>query len=324
MKVTNCYSSFLVRAITLFLPSLLLVGLGGCRKEKFDFAQEDELVRLDAYRQVHYKEATKHSDNSFTLLLHSSGSSETVQEGQWLFFDFLSVDLDGFFLGSTIAQQAKDYGVYSSAHRYVPSYRCVKSDEMGSAFVSALQSVHVGDTLLVGLPSSLASQTKLWSGRANQSVLCWVVPQRVVSSPEEYERGQIESFLRENAGLILLDSVYREVLQEGDGKLVEESSKVWLDYTGYYLDGSVFDTNNEEKARLHGLYSAQIAYTPLSLKAKDDTKMIRGFSGITVGLKAGARIRVLIPSALAYGATGRGQIRPWEPLLFEITVVRAE
>ena len=72
-------------------------------------------------------------------------------------------------------------------------------------------------------------------------------------------------------------------------------------YTGKLLNGNQFDASaNPVRLALNGV--------------------IKGWQfGIPL-IKKGGRIKMLIPSSLAYGCTGQGSIAPNSPLYFEVTL----
>lgn len=84
-------------------------------------------------------------------------------------------------------------------------------------------------------------------------------------------------------------------------------STVTVHYTGKFMDGTTFETS--------------VGGTPYtnSLSA-----VIKGWQYGIPYFKAGGKGTLLIPSHLAYGATGSGSIGPNEPLVFEIELISAQ
>ena len=72
-------------------------------------------------------------------------------------------------------------------------------------------------------------------------------------------------------------------------------------YTGKLLNGNQFDASaNPVRLALNGVIKGWQIGIPL--------------------IKKGGRIKMLIPSSLAYGCTGQGSIAPNSPLYFEVTL----
>lgn len=97
-------------------------------------------------------------------------------------------------------------------------------------------------------------------------------------------------------------------LQAGTGAIVESNHFVEVNYSGYLLDGTRFDSScpsNRETLRVRvGLGGA-----------------IAGFERGLIGMRAGGVRRVIIPPELAYGDRALRGIPPNSTLVFDIEVV---
>jgi len=100
----------------------------------------------------------------------------------------------------------------------------------------------------------------------------------------------------------LSSGVYIKDLQAGSGTAaVVSSSTVLAFYTGWLASGSIFDTN----------VGGTVLTYPLA-------NLIPGWQSGLLGLKVGGKRRLVIPSALAYGATGSGPIPAYANLVFDV------
>ena len=99
--------------------------------------------------------------------------------------------------------------------------------------------------------------------------------------------------------------VYYSIINSGNGtEEVTLSSKISANYIGKFFNGVQFD--------------ASASGSPLT--AVLGTGVIKGWQVLTK-IKKGGKIRILIPSYKAYGATGNGAIPANTPLDFEIELV---
>lgn len=96
-----------------------------------------------------------------------------------------------------------------------------------------------------------------------------------------------------------------QILTEGSGPVVETHSSPRINYTGKYLDGTVFGTSEEMGG-------------PITIPL-DQT--IPGFSKGITGMKEGEKRRLFVHPDLGYGTSG--QLPPNELLVFDIEVVKA-
>lgn len=306
-----------------FLLSVAWVLLASCSQKTTSYDETDELVRFNAYRKVHYPDARKLSDYAFMQVLQSNPGGEKVQVDKWLYFDYWALNLDGVYLGTNVADKARLYGQYSSQMYCVPAYMKVSVDKFGNEVYEALREAHIGDEIVIGLTASKAKALGLWTNADNLSALFFIVPRQVIEDPAQHEETLVADYLNKNPGFEKHDSVYRKVVEVGKGDEVAEQSTVWVQYEIYSLSGYLFDTNIAEVAQRYGIYSSSRSYTLLSFKASEDSKLIRAFSGLTVGLKTGTKLQAVIPSALAYKQAGRNPIRPYEPLFVSMSIVRS-
>ncbi|MER2998265.1 FKBP-type peptidyl-prolyl cis-trans isomerase [Pontibacter populi] len=119
-----------------------------------------------------------------------------------------------------------------------------------------------------------------------------------------------EAFLAENKnkeGVKTLPSgLQYEVLNEGTGKSPSASDKVTTHYHGTLIDGTVFDSSYER---------GQPATFPVN-------GVIAGWTEALQLMKEGAKWRLYIPSALAYGSQGAGDvIGPNTTLIFDVELI---
>ncbi|EAQ41323.1 FKBP-type peptidyl-prolyl cis-trans isomerase [Polaribacter sp. MED152] len=119
-----------------------------------------------------------------------------------------------------------------------------------------------------------------------------------------------EQFLAENKGkdgVITTDSgLQYMVLKEGEGDVIDPTSKVKLHYHGTTIDGKVFDSTVDRNQ-------------PYETKAN---VFIPGFNEGLAMMKVGSKYKFFIPQELAYGAQQRGElIKPFSTLVFEVEIL---
>jgi FKBP-type peptidyl-prolyl cis-trans isomerase len=93
-------------------------------------------------------------------------------------------------------------------------------------------------------------------------------------------------------------------MKEGTGSFPVEGDTVSVKYVGYMLNGNVFDTSFYASADSSWTY---VHKTGNLLPAWDE---------ITSMMNTNCKMEFIIPSSLAYGATGAGVIPPYSPLVF--------
>lgn len=119
----------------------------------------------------------------------------------------------------------------------------------------------------------------------------------------------------------LLNGVYfKKTLTNKVKQTPKEGDKVKVHYVGKFVDGKIFDTSVETAAKEANKYQEGRKYEPLEFTIGKHM-MIQGFEEAVKMMNKGEKAIVLIPSKLAYGAQGRGEIAPASPLIFELELV---
>jgi FKBP-type peptidyl-prolyl cis-trans isomerase FklB len=119
-----------------------------------------------------------------------------------------------------------------------------------------------------------------------------------------------EAFLNENKkkeGVITLPSgLQYKIVKEGDGKTPKASDTVTVNYRGTLIDGTEFDSSYKRGQ-------------PASFAVNG---VIRGWTEALQLMKEGSKWQLFIPSNLAYGERGAGQlIGPNAVLIFEVELI---
>ena len=118
---------------------------------------------------------------------------------------------------------------------------------------------------------------------------------------------EYQEIMRHKSGVVTLPSgLQYEIIKEGSGAKPKATDKVRVHYHGTLINGVVFDSSVER---------GEPAEFPLNA-------VIPGWTEILQLMPVGSKWRVVIPSELAYGSRGAGDvIRPNMTLIFEIELL---
>ena len=118
---------------------------------------------------------------------------------------------------------------------------------------------------------------------------------------------EYQEIMRHKSGVVTLPSgLQYEIIKEGSGAKPKATDKVRVHYHGTLINGVVFDSSVER---------GEPAEFPLNA-------VIPGWTQILQLMPVGSKWRVVIPSELAYGSRGAGDvIRPNMTLIFEIELL---
>jgi FKBP-type peptidyl-prolyl cis-trans isomerase len=98
-----------------------------------------------------------------------------------------------------------------------------------------------------------------------------------------------------------------EVIAPGQGEGAKTGQMVRVHYTGTFTDGKVFDSSVSRN-------------TPFDFRL-GEMQVIAGWEVGILGMKKGEKRKLTIPSVMAYGERGRGNIPPDTTLLFDVELL---
>jgi FKBP-type peptidyl-prolyl cis-trans isomerase len=114
-------------------------------------------------------------------------------------------------------------------------------------------------------------------------------------------------FMAENAkkaGVVVTESGLQiETIKEGTGKQAKDGDKVLVNYKGTLIDGTQFDANDSTEFNVNGV--------------------VKGFKEGILSMKEGGKVKLTMPSELAYGDRGAGQNIPGgSTLVFDVELLK--
>jgi cyclophilin family peptidyl-prolyl cis-trans isomerase len=118
------------------------------------------------------------------------------------------------------------------------------------------------------------------------------------------------------------------ITKKAGGKKPEKGSTVYIHYAGFLEDGQLFDTSLESEAKIFGKFdparAEQNGYQPIPFQAGRKDGMIPGFIEGLEKLSIGDKAILFIPSHLAYGAGGAGDVIPPNTnIVFEVELLES-
>jgi FKBP-type peptidyl-prolyl cis-trans isomerase FkpA len=124
---------------------------------------------------------------------------------------------------------------------------------------------------------------------------------------EANEMPDIQKFLTDNKINVkpTASGLYYVEVKKGTGAMPKATDVVKVHYTGKFLDGRVFDSSVER---------GEPVEFPLY-------QVIRGWTEGLGMMRKGGKAKFVVPSAIAYGPTGRQGIPPYSPLYFEVELI---
>jgi FKBP-type peptidyl-prolyl cis-trans isomerase len=114
--------------------------------------------------------------------------------------------------------------------------------------------------------------------------------------------------------------LYYVIEQEGTGEATTPGTTMYVNYAGYLLDGTLFDTSMADVAKANNIFDAARPYEALPVNVGMG-QVIPGWDEGLMLLKKGSKGKFIIPSPLGYGENGAGaMIPPNSILVFDVEV----
>ncbi len=127
-----------------------------------------------------------------------------------------------------------------------------------------------------------------------------------LASVKSNETAVLDSIKNNTPGIQVAESgLMYMITQEGTGAYATEQDSVQVEYVGKLMNGKTFDSSEVGK--------------PVGFNLGG---LIPGFTEGLQKVKEGGKIRLFIPSALAYRDMDQGPIPPYSTLMFDITLLK--
>lgn len=290
----------------------IMLFFAACNEEPSNEEQEEELRKLEAYLEENNITQEPTESGMYYLEIEPGDGSTYPAEDDYVEFEFAAQLIDGTIFYTSNETIAENAGIYDPDNIYGPIR--YQLGQMMPGLAEGISYMSEGGLARLIIPSDLALGSSYTSIVPPYSTLIYDIElTEVISDPDQYERQQIQAYLDSNN--IDVDStstgLYYIENELGTGEQVENGSTVTIWYTGYYLDGRVFDSNIDGSAFIVSLPSENL---------------IDGWVEGLKLMKEGGKATLIVPHYLAYGAEGyydnRGRtiVPPYKTLLFDVWV----
>ena len=141
-------------------------------------------------------------------------------------------------------------------------------------------------------------------------------------NPIKKEKAAYFEALKATATTLPSGLIYK-IIQKGNTKKVTAGTTVYIDYAGYFEDGTLFDSSIKSIEESYGKYNEQKdiqnGYKPFPFPIGKKEGLMPGFIEGLEKMNVGDKAILFIPSNLGYGAQGAGSVIPPNTnLIFEI------
>ncbi len=117
----------------------------------------------------------------------------------------------------------------------------------------------------------------------------------------------LKNYAQQNGLTVVADTswLYYQIITQGAGLHPIGTSKITVSYVGKFLNGNLFDSTT----------------SPVTFELDS---LIAGWQYGLPKIEAGGHIKLLVPSALAFGCAGSGNIPSNAPVFFDINLISVQ
>jgi len=275
----------------------------------------------------------KKGDAGLLYNIHVDKDGPSIKEG-----DFISVNL--------VAKTDADSVLFSTYDAGHPSYTVVQKSQTKGDIFSGLKMLSEGDsaTIKINIDSTMKKGTAKPPFKGKYIVYEVKVLKVIAKGnlTDQVFQTKLQDYVKAEGDLIkkeepikikkyITDSklkftqtpsgLYYIITQPGSGAKPAPGDTVVVNYTVKMLSGKILETSIKAEAVKAKLpINAMNPYKPIRFPV-GVAGMIQGMDeGIRL-LNKGAKATLVLPSAIAYGERGSGQIQPFTTLIFDVELV---
>lgn len=359
---------FSTKYLHLFATAMILVCSASCAKSETETsdAQYDALRNWMAENYPSYPEVEP--GLFYQIIPGETGSTEKPDSSDdWIFVNYRGRDLQGNNFANTYKPMAKYLGTYLATTHYIPLIFDYEENTTAipAGILYALANMNVGDSVDAfmtydwGYGTGGTGSSGPYTGMGGNVSISPYKAARIsmrfiemTNDPLERERQLVTEYAVNVLGLAAEDSIkngfYVKIIDsKPEADTIATDTQIYVTYTGYFMDGFVFDTNDRDIAVENDILKAEYddygtetyVYDPASFYY-ETSEFIDGFNEAIMEMRAGERAIAIFTSEYGYGEYGSlgyssysddyystvsddiedTDILPYEPMIFDITI----
>ncbi len=338
------------------LKTILLGGLvassiffsSGCAKEGGIDTSSAAKDFIEAWIKEFHPEATRAGLGIYILEDKPGTGAGLTDDDFFVFVEYTATDLDGNISSTTDERLSQQVGTYAAADYYGADVLIRDRYYSPVGVLEMIDGMRVGGVRKAVIPGWLNvnddyKTAEEYEKKGSGSNIIYTISMKGKTSDiTQWEIDSLGRYVMINMGMAPSDSVFKgyyskTLKQPTDTATFGADTNFYIHYTGRLLNGHVFDTSIEDTAKVHGIYSASKAYSPMYVSPAEDgyenytiasdatstgSTTVKGFAYCLSKLRPFEKVVCAFYSELGYGYSGSGSSIPkFAPLVFEIEVV---
>lgn len=339
------------------IPIIACIAMAGCTQDNAASTGESAKEYLDIW-MAKWNEANGKNikpDNLGMYIIEDTPGTGDVRttDSSWVYALFTIRSLDGKISSTDDYKLARQLGTYVEGAWYGPRYAATGEGINYAGVDALLEGMKLGGTRRAIIPSWLLTTSRystidsyLDACTSSTHLDYTVTLADQTNDITRHQSARIAEVLKAKFPDAKSEAISEDATDDGsfwfvstympsDAEDREEAASMRLNYTGYRLDGQIFDSSIKKTAIDAGIYSSSRTYTPLDVSFTSGwseisiggtTTMVDGFkAGVWRMKRAGEKAVVAFTSDHGYKSNSTGEYIPaYCPLIFELELLAAE
>ena len=277
------------------IPVLLLLSIVAACEKEYESIQSIDSKNIKAYIQTNKLNAVEYQDSGIYYEVITPGSGVDLEYSDQVPLIFTIKSIDGKYVASDTLSASNRY--YNFLGYFSPEGVRVGIKEVLKKKSGVIRMI---------IPSTSAFGRNGAGDIPGNTSLDLTVKVLDKNKIAAYDDATIQKYMSTNSlsGFTKTSSgLYYKIDVSGTGSPITADSTKKAEYEGKLLNGTIFDKSN--------------AGTPVTLALTD---VVKGWQQAVPLIKEGGTIRMILPSALAYGLEGNNGIPAFSCLYFSVKV----
>ncbi len=313
---------------------LLFVLAASCARTAPEKDSSYERI-LASWVRVNYGSNYAPNDSGVYVLNFLQGTGKAVGDSSYVCAHYVRKDLAGNIKSTNYIDLCKQLGTYSYGDDYGSDIWHMGSKSIAAGLEQILSTMRAGGKATIAMPPAMTHVSNVgynaFPSSESDNVIYEVVIDDVIDDIYDVQESRLEEFSSKYYGGLdtIAEGFYYKLISETAGcdSIADEASvNVW--YVGRRLDGTVFDTNIEDTAKKHRIYSSSGSYEAMSVTFYKDlasfisnSSNIQGFTRAISMMKYGDTAETFFNSNYGYGEAGKStSIAEYCPLFFRLYI----
>ncbi len=317
---------------------------GSCAKNQESTLNEDNKIWLDGWIQFNHP-GVQPSGKGIYIIEDQPGTGKEYKNDAIISVEYTVTDLNGNIVSTTSKELSQQLGSYNYSDYYGERIWVIGEGSVVAGVEDILDGMKIGGTRKAVIPSWLNvnkrynSAEEYFKHNSKQPHAIYSITlKNIIEDLEKWETDSLKRYSEKHLGGIDTTSFgfyYKQTKKPVIDSTFKKDTNIFINYIGRRLDGTVFDTNIADTAKVYEIYNPARKYVPAQIswgENETDLKMVT--DGKSSGLIQGFQktlwqmhpmeqgIGVFI-SRFGYSVAGSGQAIPsCCPLRFDIEIVQ--